>query len=131
MGPGWLGSREEGMTMFKPGNQDQPPKKKQGVSYEYVNDYVEDGTFDADLGSHLLMLVRQKAKNQYKPNHLQQLYEAGGYIGQDGKRHMSSTPTWSGNAGYEMGGPIVGDEMEVTPEQLEQLRAQGYQFEII
>jgi hypothetical protein len=29
------------------------------------------------------------------------------------------------------GGPVVGDEMEVTPEQLEQLRAQGYQFEII
>jgi hypothetical protein len=62
-----------------------------------------------------------------------EIYEManGGYIGMDGKRHMSSTPTWSGNAGYEMGGPVVGDEMEVTPEQLEQLRAQGYQFEII
>lgn len=111
----------------------------------------------------------------------------GGYIGQDGKRHMSKTPTWSGNAGYDMGGyvpefmpadlpeaglgwmipaglaagamlwsnkkrkdignavlpmlggaagfqqggPVVGEEMEVTPEQLEQLRAQGYDFEII
>lgn len=29
------------------------------------------------------------------------------------------------------GGPVVGQEMEVTTEQLEQLRAQGYQFEII
>jgi len=29
------------------------------------------------------------------------------------------------------GGPVVGQEMEVTPEQLEQLRAQGIQFEII
>lgn len=32
---------------------------------------------------------------------------------------------------FAQGGPIVGEEMEVTPEQLEQLRAQGYQFEII
>jgi hypothetical protein len=55
----------------------------------------------------------------------------GGYIGQDGKRHMSKTPTWSGNAGYKQGGPVIGEEMEVTPEQLEQLRAQGYEFEII
>jgi hypothetical protein len=35
------------------------------------------------------------------------------------------------NMPFEIGGPVVGDEMEVTPEQLEQLRAQGYQFEII
>lgn len=139
----------------------------------------------------------------------------GGYIGYDGKRHMSTTPTWSGNAGYEMGGyipefaggggycfecggsvyknggginidpknkgkftasakragmgvqefaahvlankddysstqvkranfarnaskwnkqqggPVEGDEMDVTPEELELLRAQGYEFEII
>jgi hypothetical protein len=62
-----------------------------------------------------------------------EIYEManGGYIGMDGKRHMSSTPTWSGNAGYETGGPVVGDEMDVTPEQLELLRAQGYEFEII
>jgi len=61
--------------------------------------------------------------------------------------------TFSGNAWYEMGGitypfaqggihyghnfakqvgsPVEGDEMEVTPEQLEELRRQGYQFEII
>jgi hypothetical protein len=32
---------------------------------------------------------------------------------------------------FAQGGPVIGDEMEVTPEQLEQLRAQGYQFEII
>lgn len=32
---------------------------------------------------------------------------------------------------FAQGGPAVGEEMEVTPEQLEQLRAQGYQFEII
>jgi hypothetical protein len=55
----------------------------------------------------------------------------GGYIGQDGKRHMSKTPTWSGNTGYKQGGPVIGEEMEVTPEQLDLLRAQGYEFEII
>jgi len=30
-----------------------------------------------------------------------------------------------------MGGPIVGQEMEVTPKELENLRKQGYQFQII
>ncbi len=39
--------------------------------------------------------------------------------------------TWSGNAWYKQGGPVVGEEMEVTPEQAEMLRAQGYDFEII
>lgn len=32
---------------------------------------------------------------------------------------------------HQNGGPVVGDEMDVTPEQLEQLRQQGYDFEII
>jgi hypothetical protein len=39
--------------------------------------------------------------------------------------------TFSGNLFYQDGGPLVGDEMEVTPEQLEELRNLGYQFEII
>lgn len=118
-----------------------------------------------------------------------QMMAMGGYVGHDGKRHQSKTPTWSGNVGYayggyipEMGaggfymmpngmmmadseqymamggtnnpgfkalpnyvqqkivsnmayggnmGPSVGDEMEVTPEEIEMLRQQGYQFEII
>jgi hypothetical protein len=33
----------------------------------------------------------------------------GGYVGYDGKRHMSNTPTWSGNTGYEMGGMMYGN----------------------
>jgi ribosomal protein S27E len=32
---------------------------------------------------------------------------------------------------YKQGGPAIGQEMDVTPEQIKQLRAQGYQFEII
>lgn len=34
----------------------------------------------------------------------------GGYVGYDGKRHKSNTPTWSGNVGYQDGGetkPII------------------------
>lgn len=134
----------------------------------------------------------------------------GGYIGHDGEFHKATTPTWSGNVGYEMGGyipeygmggmpcyecggmfayggihidpakkgtfkaqatrmgmstqeaaahilsnredyspamvkkanfarnfakeeggPVEGDVLDVTPEKLEELRAQGYEFEII
>jgi hypothetical protein len=32
---------------------------------------------------------------------------------------------------HQYGGPVEGEEMDVTPEQLEQLRQQGYQFEIL
>jgi hypothetical protein len=74
------------------------------------------------------------------------IYGRGGYIDYNGRRQRSKTPTWSGNAGYayggyipefmptasyRQGGPVVGQEMEVSPAQLEQLRAQGYEFEIL
>jgi hypothetical protein len=39
--------------------------------------------------------------------------------------------TFSGNAWYEKGGLVQGEEMNVTPEQAEELRRQGYQFEIL
>jgi hypothetical protein len=39
--------------------------------------------------------------------------------------------TWSGNNWYQNGGLVNGAEMEVTPEQAEMLRQQGYEFEII
>jgi hypothetical protein len=32
---------------------------------------------------------------------------------------------------YQQGGPAIGEELDVTPEQLEMLRQQGYKFEII
>jgi len=86
------------------------------------------------------------------------MYRKGGYIGYDGKRHVSKTPTWSGVAGYAMGGYIpemayggycyecggavyknggstasynVGAEMEVTPEQARELQRLGYKFDIV
>lgn len=37
----------------------------------------------------------------------------------------------SGNFVMQMGGPIEGEVMDVSPEQLEMLRQQGYQFEIM
>jgi len=39
--------------------------------------------------------------------------------------------TFSGNAFYQSGGPVEGDVMDVTPEEAEMLRKQGYQFEIV
>jgi hypothetical protein len=88
------------------------------------------------------------------------MYGDGGYYGYDGEYHTATTPTWSGNTGYEYGGyvpelayggmsftpakksksskwkkqeggPMVGDEMDVTPQQLEMLRQMGYEFEMI
>lgn len=44
----------------------------------------------------------------------------GGYI-----------PEFMGGMMYQNGGPIEGEVMDVTPEQLEMLKAQGYQFEIL
>jgi hypothetical protein len=35
------------------------------------------------------------------------MYGDGGYYGYDGKYHTSTTPTWSGNAGYAYGGDIL------------------------
>jgi hypothetical protein len=39
--------------------------------------------------------------------------------------------TFSGNAFYQSGGPVEGEIMDVTPEEAEMLRKQGYQFEIV
>jgi hypothetical protein len=39
--------------------------------------------------------------------------------------------TFSGNAFYQSGGPVEGEVMDVTPEEAEMLRKQGYQFEIV
>ena len=41
------------------------------------------------------------------PNGPAYMKEGGYYMGYDGKRHKATTPTWSGNEGYEMGGLIL------------------------
>ena len=47
-------------------------------------------------------------------------------------RHASKALPYATRAlPYQQGGFVAGDEMDVTPEQLEMLRAQGYQFEMI
>lgn len=77
-----------------------------------------DGTVkyfgDAKLGQHPKDPERKKAfyarhkknlaNNPYFRAFARETWAEGGYVGQDGKRHMSTTPTWSGNMGYEMGG---------------------------
>ena len=50
-----------------------------------------------------------KAKDPFSPLYWHKRFgtwKDGGYVGYDGKMHQSTTPTWSGNAGYEMGGYI-------------------------
>ena len=130
-GPGWLTTYSDGAQGFTSGDKDTPPKQRPGRKYEYVDSYVRDVENDMGIPPRILEILKNKKSNEYKPEYRRENYKSGGYIGQDGRHHMSSTPTWSGNAGYENGGPVVGDVMDVTPEQLEVLRQQGYQFEII
>jgi hypothetical protein len=63
-------------------------------------------------------------------------YECGGGVYKMGGAYQATAKnkgkfTRGSKPMMQSGGPVAGDEMEVTPEQLEQLRAQGYQFEII
>jgi len=44
---------------------------------------------------------------------------------------MRKKANFARNFAKEFGGPVVGDEMDVTPEQLEELIRNGYQFEMI
>lgn len=112
-----------------------------------------DGTVkyfgDAKLGQHPKDPERKKAfyarhkknleNNPYFRAFARATWKNGGelmaqgstFVGYDGRTHKSKTPTWSGNTGYETGGPVEGDELDVTPEELEMLRAQGYEFEMI
>jgi hypothetical protein len=46
-----------------------------------------------------LEMFRTLINNNYQPKQ-----KNGGYIGADGKRYISNTPTWSGNMGYQNGG---------------------------
>lgn len=44
---------------------------------------------------------------------------------------MRKKANFAKNFAKQMGGPVVGDVMDVSPEEMEMLRAQGYDFEII
>ncbi len=73
-----------------------------------------------------------KAKDPFSPLYWHKKFGTwaeGGEINMPEMKKGGST--WSGNAWYKQGGPIIGEEMEVTPEQAEMLRAQGFDFEII
>ena len=65
------------------------------------------------------------------------MYQTGGYVPEYGEmaygggapQNYSAKQTKKFN--FAMGGPAVGQEMEVTAKELENLRKQGYQFQII
>lgn len=68
--------------------------------------------------------------------HMNQPYGISGYKDLVNKGYRAGQKkkggsTFSGNAWYQTGGPVMGEEMEVSPEQLEMLRQQGYKFEIL
>jgi hypothetical protein len=44
---------------------------------------------------------------------------------------MRKKANFAKNFAKQMGGPVAGEIMDVTPEQLEALRQQGYEFEIM
>jgi hypothetical protein len=64
-------------------------------------------------------------------------YQTGGYIPEYAEMAYGGVApqNYSAKQGkkfnFAMGGPAVGQEMEVTPKELENLRKQGYQFQII
>jgi hypothetical protein len=64
-------------------------------------------------------------------------YQTGGYIPEYAEMAYggAAPQNYSAKQGkkfnFAMGGPAVGQEMEVTPKELENLRKQGYQFQII
>lgn len=51
------------------------------------------------------------------------VFANGGYVGYDGKRHMSNTPTWSGNVGYQTGGSISDEERAFEEQQMRDAEA--------
>lgn len=65
------------------------------------------------------------------------MYQTGGYVPEYGQMaYGGGTPqNYSAKQAkkfnFAKGGPAVGQEMEVTPKELESLRKQGYQFQII
>jgi hypothetical protein len=135
--------------MFNPENQEQMPEMgRGGYTVTRSNDRKgkthkvtgPDGTVkyfgDSKLGQHPKDPERKKAfyarhkknldANPYFRAFARATWRDGGEL-----PLKKGGSTFSGNAFYEMGGPAVGDEMEVTPEQLQMLKDGGYTFEII
>lgn len=127
--------------MFNSENQEQMPEMgRGGYTVTRSNDRKgkthkvtgPDGTVkyfgDSKLGQHPKDPERKKA---FYARHKKNL-DANPYFRAFARATWrDGGSTFSGNAFYEMGGPAVGDEMEVTPEQLQMLKDGGYTFEII
>lgn len=127
--------------MFNPENQEQMPEMgRGGYTVTRSNDRKgkthkvtgPDGTVkyfgDSKLGQHPKDPERKKA---FYARHKKNLDRNPFFRAFARATWKDGGSTFSGNAFYEMGGPAVGDEMEVTPEQLQMLKDGGYTFEII
>jgi len=116
--------------------------KDNRFSTEWVENYEIQERPSARLESDIVNALADKSR-QMSP------FLRGNYANGGDTRQMKKGggSTFSGNAWYEMGGgyvpefmgsmayqqggPVEGDVMDVTPEQLEMLKAQGYEFEIL
>lgn len=100
-----------------------------------------DGTVkyfgDSKLGQHpkdperkAAFYARHKknlANNPFFRAFARKTWADGGMI----EQYKNGGSTWAAPNFYQRGGPVAGDEMDVTPAQLKMLRDQGYQIEIL
>ena len=91
--------------------------KDNRFSTEWVENYEIQERPSARLESDIVNALADKSR-QMSP-FLRGNYRNGGYVGYDGRHHMSNTPTWSGNVGYQGGGEI--DDAILAYEALAQL----------
>lgn len=113
-----------------------------------LKDLYRDGIFsrDGDYSSWLKNLESQGYKNGGSTFSGNAFYQGGGgyfpevmpfpadysaEMMQQPDMQQSSYMENSGNFAMQMGGPMEGEVMDVSPDQLEMLRQQGYQFEIM
>jgi hypothetical protein len=95
--------------------------KDNRFSTEWVENYEIQERPSARLESDIVNALADKSR-QMSP-FLRGNYRNGGYIGYDGKRHMSNTPTWSGNVGYQTGGSISDEERAFEEQQMRDAEA--------
>lgn len=131
----WMGSpvdkaeKKAAMAQYKQFFQQNP------------NTFVADDTsgFSPEQKYIIASKLKQKASTPMGSKAFQQKFKQDPNFF-DLKRLQSDIVTmmggWDATRNYlfgnkKYGGPAVGEEMDVTPEQLEMLKAQGYKFEII
>jgi hypothetical protein len=85
--------------------------------YDGMEDYTQHGSEQRRENFWNRMGGRDSAKAQdpFSPLYWHKRFgtwESGGYVGYDGKRHISKTPTWNGIAGFQSGGDTTDPKPE-------------------